>query len=126
MFFWSFQSHLVSQFSSSCSLFLPSICSCNAITALRSASVAIIHVITTQLPRKQCFPHEARFQRWQTFQIRRPLTSICEGDGGGWGTLLIKQDEVLLTGRWVSTLPFLQGDIIDCNVALDARSPDAF
>lgn len=44
----------------------------------------------------------------------------------GGGTLLIKQDEVLLTGRWVSTLPFLQGDIIDCNVALDARSPDAF
>lgn len=34
--------------------------------------------------------------------------------------------ETLLTGRRVSTLPFLQGDIIDGDVALDARSPDAF
>lgn len=37
-----------------------------------------------------------------------------------------KEDEALLTGRWVSTLPFLQGDIIDCDVALNARSSDSF
>lgn len=33
---------------------------------------------------------------------------------------------VLLTGRWVSTLPFLQRDIIDGDVSLDAWSPDTF
>lgn len=38
----------------------------------------------------------------------------------------LERGEALLTGGWVSTLPFLQGHVIDGDVALDARAPDAF
>lgn len=57
-------------------LFLPSVCSCSAITVLRSASVAIIHVITTLLPRQLCFPHESAAQCWQLSKIRSPLVNL--------------------------------------------------
>lgn len=87
---------------------------------LHSAGVAITHVITTQLPRKQRFHCEAVVRRWETVQIRRPLDPHLRGRRGAGGGA-----ETLLTGRRVSTLPFLQGDIIDGDVALDARSPDA-
>lgn len=33
---------------------------------------------------------------------------------------------VLLTGRWVSTLPFLQSNVINGNVPLVAWATDAF
>ena len=33
---------------------------------------------------------------------------------------------VVLTGWWVSTLPFLQRDVINGDVSLDAWSPDTF
>lgn len=33
---------------------------------------------------------------------------------------------VLLTGRWVSTLPFLQSNVINGDVPLNARATDAF
>lgn len=74
-------------------------------------------------------------QCWQLSKIRSPLVNLnlvqrggarepgaqIRGDGGGGGGKV-----ALLTGRWVSTLPFLQRDIIDGDVSLDARSPDTF
>lgn len=71
----AYQCHLVNcrPLSVSCFLlFCFSVCSCSAITALHSSSVAISHVITTLLPRQPCFPHEMAVQRWQLSKIRSP------------------------------------------------------
>lgn len=134
----AYQCHLVNcrPFSVSCFLLLPSVCSCSAITVLHSASVAIIHVITTLLLRQPCFPCEMVAQCWQLSKIRSPLVNLNlvqwgrvgtrssdkRGMRGNWGGSIV----VLLTGRRVSTFPFLQHDIIDGDVSLNAWSPDTF
>lgn len=91
--------------------------------------VAIIHVITTLLPWQPCSPNEPVVQCWQLSEIRPPLVNLHRVQRGGRERSSDKRDrreELLLTGRRVSTLSFLQRDIIDGDVSLDAWSSDTF
>ena len=112
----------------SCFLFLPSVCSCSAITVLHSASMAVIHVITTLF----LWQPESVVECLQLSKIRSPLLNLHlveRGRVGAWSSDKRgrrRQRGVLLTGWRVSTLPFLQRDIIDGYISLDAWSPDTF
>lgn len=74
IFFSAHQYALVNwrPFSGSRFLFLPSVCSCSAITVLHSASVAVIHVITTLF----LWQPESVVECWQLSKIKSPLVNL--------------------------------------------------
>lgn len=77
-------------------------------------------------------PHETVVQCWQlAFRLDPPLVNLNLVRKGRAGTCSCRdrtrsRNAVLLTGRRVSTLPFLQCDVIDGDVSLNAWSPDTF